>query len=96
MACLDEKISAGLAGAAVSAGGAGLLASTLTGPGFFAAAAGWVVAAAGYVYCLAKLAVCLEHNGEPEMAKILSEKAGQLDAEIAKLRAWAQALGAPL
>ena len=96
MSCLDEKISAGLAGAAVSTGGAALLLSTATGPGFFVAAAAWVGAAAGYVYCLAKLAVCLEQNGEPEMAKILTEKANQLDAEIAKLKAWGQSLGASL
>jgi hypothetical protein len=40
--------------------------------------------------------VCLEHNGEPEMARILTEKADQFDAEIAKIKAWGQSLGASL
>lgn len=96
MPCLDEKITAGLAGAAITAGGAGLIASTATGPAFFAAAAGWITAAAGFVYTLAKLAVCLDQNGEPEMARIITEKCNQMDAEITRFKNWAMSIGASL
>jgi len=96
MACLDEKITAGVAAGVVATGGAALIASTATGPAFFAAAAGWVVACGGFIFALGKLAFCLEQNGEPEMARMITEKANQMDAEINRIKAWAASLGATL
>lgn len=96
MSCLDEKITAGLAGAGVAAGGVALIASTATGPAFFAAAGAWITAAAGFVYTLAKLAVCLEQNGEPDMARMITEKCDQMDAEITRIKEWAISLGTAL
>ena len=52
--------------------------------------------AANFAYTLAKLAVCLDQNGEPEMARIITEKANQMDAEIMRFKEWALALGAAL
>jgi hypothetical protein len=96
MACLDEKITAGLTGAGVTATDTALILSTATGPGFFAAATGWIVAVAGFVFSLARLAVCLDQNGQPEMAKIITEKANQMDAEVTRIKEWALSLGATL
>ncbi|WP_380156206.1 hypothetical protein [Kineococcus sp. R86509] len=93
---MDEKITAGLAGTGVTAGGIGLIASTATGPGFFAAAAGWLVAVAGYGVALAKLVVCLELNGQPEMAQVIREKVQALEREIQAFKDWAVSLGVPL
>ncbi|WPB58345.1 hypothetical protein [Xylophilus sp. GOD-11R] len=95
MACLDEKLTAGLAGTAVAAGGVGLIASTATGPAFFAAAVGWLTACAGYGASLAKYAACLAANGQPEFANAVREKAAAIEREIDAFRQWARSIGAP-
>jgi len=96
MACLDEKIAAGLAGTGVAAGGVGLIASTATGPAFFAAALGWLGACAAYGVALGKLALCLAANGQPEMAALIRQKADAIENEIEQFREWARSLGANL
>lgn len=94
MACLEEKVTAGVSGAAVAGAGAGLIGSTATGPGFFAVAVGWLVACANFGLQLGKLAVCLENNGQPEMANVIRQKADAIEREIDDFKAWGQSLGA--
>ncbi len=96
MPCFDEKVTAGLAGAATTAVTIGVSASTATGPAFFAAAAGWLVACAGFANTLFKLILCLEANGQPEIAALIRSKADAIMREIDDFKAWARSLGASL
>src|SRR5688572_19347255 len=96
MACLTEKTTAGIAGAAVAGGGIALIASTATGPGFFGAAVAWLGACAGYGLALGKLALCLAANGQPEMAATIREKANAIMGEIDDFKDWARSVGAAL
>lgn len=96
MVCLDQKIGAGLAGTTVGTGGIALIASTATGPAFFAAAVAWLGACAAYGFALAKLALCLESNGHPEMAATIREKSDAILQEIEQFKTWARSIGAPL
>jgi hypothetical protein len=94
--CLDEKLTAGLAGTAVGAGGIGLIASTATGPAFFAAVAGWIGACTAYGIALGKLALCLESNEHPEMAATIREKSDAILREVEEFKSWARSIGASL
>ena len=94
MPCLTEKLTAGIAGTSVAAGGVALIASTATGPGFFAAAVGWLAACAAYGVALGKVALCLAENGQPEMAAVVREKANAIEREIEKFRVFARSVGA--
>jgi hypothetical protein len=96
MVCLDEKIGAGIAGTAVAGSGVGLIASTATGPGFFAVAVGWLGACAAYGFALGKLANCLEANGQPEMANYIRAKVNAIMREIDDFKAWATSIGAQI
>jgi hypothetical protein len=96
MSCMNEKLTAGIAGAAVTGGGIGLIASTATGPGFFGAAVAWLAACAGYGLALGNLALCLERNGQPEMAQKIREKSAAIMGEIEEFKAFARSVGAPL
>lgn len=96
MACFEEKTTAGVVGTAVAAGGLGLTVSTATGPGFFAAAVGWLAGCASFGSALGKLALCLEANGQPEMATIIRAKADAIAKEINDFQAWARSIGANL
>lgn len=82
MACLDEKVAAGLLGTAVAAGGVGLPASTATGPAFFAAAVGWLVVVANFGIALGKLAACMTAAGQLEVAALIREKANAIEQEV--------------
>ncbi|MBF9130116.1 hypothetical protein I0C86_14285 [Plantactinospora sp. S1510] len=90
---MSEKLTAGIAGAAVAAGGIGLIASTATGPAFFATAVGWITACAGYGVALGNLALCLETNGYAEMAQFLREKSNSIMQEIEAFREFARSVG---
>jgi hypothetical protein len=94
--CLDEKLTAGLTGTAVGAGGIGLIASTATGPAFFAAAVAWIGACAAYGIALGKLVLCLESNGHPEMAATIREKSDAILREVEEFKTWAHSIGASL
>lgn len=96
MACFDEKVTAGLAGAGTTAVTIGMSASTATGPAFFAAAAGWLVACVGFANTLFKLILCLEANGQPEIAAVIRSKADAIMREVEAFRAWARSIGADL
>lgn len=96
MACLTEKLTAGAAGTAVAGGGIALIASTATGPGFFGAAVGWLAACAGYGVALGKLALCLEANGQSDMAATIREKASAIMQQIDDFKEFARSVGAPL
>lgn len=94
MACYDEKFTAGTVGVGVAAGGVALTASTATGPAFFAAAVAWLAACASFGNALGKLALCLEANGQPEMAALIRGKAEAIAREIDDFKGWARSLGA--
>ena len=96
MACMTQKMTAGVAGAAVAGGGIALIASTATGPGFFGAAVGWLGACAGYGLALGNLALCLAENGQPEMAATIRAKASAIMQEIDDFRDFARSVGAAL
>ena len=96
MPCLTEKLSAGIAGAGVAAGGVGLIQSSATGPAFFIAVVGWLASAASYLVALNGVADCLERNGHPEMAMLIREKRAAIEREIADFSEWARSLGAQL
>lgn len=93
MPCLTEKLTAGIAGTAIAAGGVALIASTATGPAFFAAAVGWLAACAGYGVALGKVALCLAENGQPEMAALIREKANAIEREIEQFKIFARSVG---
>lgn len=93
MACLEEKVTAGISGAAVVGAGASLIGSTATGPAFFGVAVGWLAACANFGLQLHRLSVCLENNGQPEMASVIREKGDAIEREIDEFKAWAQSLG---
>jgi hypothetical protein len=96
MACLTEKVAAGIAGTAVAGGGIALIASTTTGPGFFGAAVGWLAACGGYGVALGNLALCLAANGEPELAATVRETANAIMQEIEDFKEWARSVGAAM
>lgn len=96
MACFNEKFTAGVAGSAFGGAGVGLVASTATGPAFFAAAVGWLVVCAKFGESLGKLALCLEANGQFEAAAIIRAKVDAILQEIEDFRTWGRSVGAPL
>jgi len=96
MVCMTEKLTAGVAGSAVLASGAGLIASTATGPAFFAVAVGWLTTCAGYGIALGKVALCLEVSGHPEMAQTIREKADAIMREIEAFKEFARSVGASM
>jgi hypothetical protein len=96
MACLREKVEAGVAGAVVTGGGVGLVASTATGPAFFAAAVAWLAACFKFGECLGDLATCLERNGQPEYAQKIRQTAEEIAREADAFKKWAESVGAAL
>ena len=96
MACFDEKFTAGIAGATATGAGVGLTASTVTGPAFFAIAVGWLVACANFANSLSKLVLCLEANGQPEIAALIRAQVDAIMREIDGFQAWGRSVGAPI
>ena len=94
MACMREKLNAGIAGAGVAGGGVALVASTATGPAFFGAAVAWLAGCAGFGALLGDLALCLEQNGQPEYARTIREKADAIAHEVEAFKQWAVSVGA--